>query len=192
MLLNCGVGEDSWESVGLQGDQTSQWRKSILNIHWKNWCCSWSSNTLAPMQKTDSLEKTLMLGNMKVGGEGNDRGWDGCMVSPIPWTWVWASPGSWWWTGRPGVLQSMGLLRVGHDGVTEWTEFFSTHPSLWSDSHFHTWLLEKPQLWLYRYLSANWCLCFLILCLGLSELSFQGTCLLIPWLMSLSVYQNKG
>ena len=48
MLLNCGVGEDSWESLGLQGDPTSPlWRKSVLNIHWKDWCCSWSSNTFA-------------------------------------------------------------------------------------------------------------------------------------------------
>ena len=48
MLLNCGVGEDCWESLGLQGDPTSQsHRKSVLNIHWKYWCWSWSSNTLA-------------------------------------------------------------------------------------------------------------------------------------------------
>ena len=53
MLLNCGDGEDSWESLGLQGDQTSQsWRKSILNIHWKNWYWSWSSNTLATWSKS--------------------------------------------------------------------------------------------------------------------------------------------
>jgi len=45
MLLNCGVGEDCWESFGQQGDQTSQsYRKSVLNIHWKDWCWSWSSN----------------------------------------------------------------------------------------------------------------------------------------------------
>ena len=48
MVLNCGVGEDSWESLGLQGDQTCQsYRKLVLNIHWKDWCWSWSSNTLA-------------------------------------------------------------------------------------------------------------------------------------------------
>ena len=48
MLLNCGVGEDSWESLGLQGGQTSQsQRKSVLNIHWKEWCWNWSSNPLA-------------------------------------------------------------------------------------------------------------------------------------------------
>ena len=48
MLLNCSVGEDSWESLGLQGDPTSpSWRKSVLNVHWKGWCWSWNSKTLA-------------------------------------------------------------------------------------------------------------------------------------------------
>ena len=54
----------------------------------------------------------------KAGGEGDDRGWDGWMASPTPWTWVWVNSGS-WWTGRPGVLQSMGSQRVGHNWVTE-------------------------------------------------------------------------
>ena len=69
MLLNCGVEEDYWESFGLQ-DQTSQsWRKSILNIYWKDWCWSWSSNTLAIWceELADSLEKTLMLGKIEGG-----------------------------------------------------------------------------------------------------------------------------
>ena len=54
---------------------------------------------------------------LKAGGEGDDRGWDGW--SPTQWTWVWASSRSWWWTGKPGVLQSMGLHKVGHDWQTE-------------------------------------------------------------------------
>jgi len=53
------------------------------------------------------------------GGEGDDRGWDGWMASPTPWTWVWVNSGSWWWAGRPGVLQFIGWQRVGHDWVTE-------------------------------------------------------------------------
>ena len=53
------------------------------------------------------------------GGEGDDRGQDGWMASPTWWTWVWVNSGSWWWTGRPGVLQFMGSQRVGHDWVTE-------------------------------------------------------------------------
>ena len=56
---------------------------------------------------------------LKEGGEGDDRGWDDWIASPTRWTWVWASSGSWWWTGKPGMLQSMGLQRVGHDWATE-------------------------------------------------------------------------
>ena len=52
-------------------------------------------------------------------GEGDDRGWDGWMASPTQWTWVWVSPESWWWSGKPGVLQSVGSQRVGHDWGTE-------------------------------------------------------------------------
>ena len=62
------------------------------------------------MWRTDLLEKTLLLG--KIEGRRNDRGWDGWMASPPRWTWVWASSGSWWWTGKHGMLQSMGLQRV--------------------------------------------------------------------------------
>ena len=79
------------------------------------------------MWRTDSLEKTLMLGKilkdtrkgLKAGGEGDDTGWDSWMASPAQWTWVWASSGSWWWTGKPGVLQSMRSQRVGHNWATE-------------------------------------------------------------------------
>ena len=56
---------------------------------------------------------------LRAGGEGGDRGWDGWMASPTQWAWVWVDSGSWWWTGRPGVLWFMGSQRVGHDWVTE-------------------------------------------------------------------------
>ena len=56
---------------------------------------------------------------LKAGGEGDDRGWDGWMASPIQWPRVWASSRSWWWTGKLGMLQSMGSQRVGHDWETE-------------------------------------------------------------------------
>ena len=61
---------------------------------------------------------------LKTGGEGDNRGWDGCMASLTWWTCVWVSSGSWWWTGKPGVLQSMGLQRVRHDWATELTVRF--------------------------------------------------------------------
>ena len=61
---------------------------------------------------------------LRAGGEGDDRGWDGWMAWLTQWTWVWVDSGSWWWTGRPGVLRFMGWQRVGHDWVTElnWTD----------------------------------------------------------------------
>ena len=71
MLLNCGVGEESWESLGLQADPTSQsWRKSVLSIHWKDWCWKLKLQYFGHlMRRTDSFEKTLMLG----GIEGRSR-----------------------------------------------------------------------------------------------------------------------
>ena len=121
MFLNCSVGEDSWESLGLQGDPTSpSKRKSVLNIHWKDWCWSWNSNTLATWwEELTLLKRPWCWKRLKAGVEGDDRGWGGWMASPTQWTWVWASSWSWWWTGKPGVLQSMGLQRAGHDWMTE-------------------------------------------------------------------------
>ena len=66
MLLNCGVGEDSWESLGLQGDPTSPfWRRSALGFHWKEWCWSWNSSTLATSCEELTHWKRLMLGGIR-------------------------------------------------------------------------------------------------------------------------------
>ena len=69
------------------------------------------------------LKRPWCWERLKAGGEGDDREWDGCMASLTGWTWVCSSSGSWWWTGRPGMLQSMGLQIVGHHWVIElnWT-----------------------------------------------------------------------
>ena len=75
------------------------------------------------MWRVDSLEKTLggIVGREEKGM--TDRGWDGWMTSPTWWTWIWVNARSWWWTGRPGVLQIMGSQRVRHDWATvlNWT-----------------------------------------------------------------------
>ena len=76
------------------------------------------------MQRTDSFEKILMLGKIEGGGEGDDRSWDGWMASLTQRTWVWVNSGSWWWTGRPGMLQSMRSQWVGHNWVTELNRTF--------------------------------------------------------------------
>ena len=122
MLLNCGVGEDSWESLGLRGDPTSpSWRRSVLGVHWRDWCWSRNSNTWATScEKLTHWKRPWCWEGLGAGGEGDDRGWDGWMASPTPWTWVWVNSRSWWWTGRPGVLRFMGSQRVRHD--RDWTE----------------------------------------------------------------------
>ena len=80
------------------------------------------------MRTVDSLERLWCWEGLGAGGEGDDRGWDGWMASLIWWTWVWVNSGSWWWTGKPGVLWFMGSQRVGHDWATElnWTELIGS------------------------------------------------------------------
>ena len=126
MLLSCGVGEDSWESLGLWGDPSSpSWRRPVLGVHWKDWCWSWSFNTLATSCKelTDWKRPWCWEG-LGAGGEGDDRGLDGWMASPTQWTWVSVKSRRWWWTGRPGVLRFMGSQRVGH--LCDWSDL--TYP----------------------------------------------------------------
>ena len=72
-----------------------------------------------PMRRTDSLEKTLLLGKTEGRGGGDDRGWDGWMASPIRWTWVWTSYSIWWWTGKPGVCSPRGHKELDIDWEPE-------------------------------------------------------------------------
>ena len=103
--------------------------------HWKDGCWSWNSNTLATWcEELTHLKRPWCWERLKAG-ERDDREWDGItdstnendMASQTQWTWVWVNSGSWRWTGRPGMLQSMGLKRVGHNWVSElnWTEFLA-------------------------------------------------------------------
>ena len=122
MLLNCGVGEDSWESLGLQGDPTSPFlRRSVLNFHWKDWCWSWNSNTLATWCKElTHWKRPWCWGRLKAGGEGDDRGLNGWIASLSWWTWIWVGSGSWWWT-----LACCSLWGCKESDTTEqlnWTE----------------------------------------------------------------------
>ena len=96
--------------------------------------------------------------------EGDGRGWDGWMASLTRWMWVWVNSGSWWWTGRPDILQFMGSQRVGHDWVTElnWTELNyvcradkgpSSQTYGFSSSHVWMWELDHKEIWALK----NWC-----------------------------------
>ena len=136
MLLNCGVGGDSWESLGLQADPTSSsWRKSVLNIHWKDWCWCWSSNTLATWCEELTHLKGLSCWERLKVGEQDDRddmvGWhhrlDGHEFG---------------WTPRVGDGQ-WGLACCGSWGRKEsdmterlqWTELKWSHMVFWANCY---------------------------------------------------------
>ena len=124
MLLNCGVGEDSWESFGLQGDPTHL-MEIIIVVSLEGMMLKLKLLYFGHLVwRVDSLEKLWCWEGLGAGGEGDDRGWDGWMASRTRWTCVWVNSGSWWWTGRPGMLWFMGSQRVEHDWATElnWTE----------------------------------------------------------------------
>ena len=144
MLFNCGVGEDSWESLGLQGDPTSPSSRSVLSVHWKDWCWSWNSNALATWCKElTHLKRPWYWERLRAGGEGDDREWDGWIASLTQWIWVWINSQSWRWTGKPDVLQSMGSQRVRHSWATELNWFIGRSNADTEASGFFGHLLRK-------------------------------------------------
>ena len=103
------------------------------------------------MWRADSLEKTLMLRKIEGRGRRERRGWDGWMASLTQWTWVWVNSGSWWWTGRPGMLQAMGSQKVLHVWATElnWTEwdilvFFPHLEPVRRENRIERWQVKIP------------------------------------------------
>ena len=133
MLLNFGFGVDSWESLGLQGGPTSpSWRKSFLNIHWKDRCCSWNPNTLATQcEKLTHLKRPWCWERLTVGGEGDDRGWDGWIASPTQWAWVWVTPGV---GDGQGGLVCCSPWGYKESDMTEWLN--------WTELWLLAWLLS--------------------------------------------------
>ena len=119
MLLNCGVGEDSWQSLGLQGDPTSPLRNQSWIFIGRTVAEAETPILWPPDANSWLIWKYPDAGKDWRQEEKRTTAWDGWMASLTRWTWVWVNSGSWWWTGRSGVLQSMGLQRVGHDWVTE-------------------------------------------------------------------------
>ena len=120
MLLKCGTGEtleSPLDSKEIKPKGNQPWiftgmtdAEAEAPILWPPDVKSWLTG------------KDWCWERLKAGGEGDDRGWDGWMASLTRWMWVWVSYGSWWWTGKPGMLQSMGSQRVGHDWVNWLTD----------------------------------------------------------------------
>ena len=120
MLYNCGLEKTLWVPWTARGLNQSIVKQISPE-------CSLEGQMLKLklqyfghlMQRTDSLQRPWCWERLKAGGEGDNRGWDAWMASQTQWTLVWVSSGSWWWTGKPGMLQSMGWQRVGYDWATE-------------------------------------------------------------------------
>ena len=119
MLLNCGVGEDSWESLGQQGDpaSTSEGNQSWMFIGRTD------AEAETPIVWPPDAKNWLICKDPDAGKDWRQEkrmtedeivGWHHRLN-----TWVWVNSGSWWWKGKPGMLQSMGSHRVGHDWATE-------------------------------------------------------------------------
>ena len=143
MLLNCGVGEDSWESLGLQGDPTSPfWRRSALGLLWREWC--WSQYFGHLMEELTHWKRLWCWEGLGAGGEGDDGGWDGWMASDsmdvslselrelvIDW--------DAWRAAIHGVAKSRTRL-------SDWTELHVEVLSLRLCAYFlsHVWLFVNP------------------------------------------------
>ena len=113
MLLNCGVGEDSWESLGLEISPECSLEVLMLKLKLQYFGHL--------MWRADSFEKTLMVGKIE-GRRRDDRGWDGWMASLTQWTWVWVNSKSQWWTGRPGGCSPWGRKESDTTDRLNWTE----------------------------------------------------------------------
>ena len=126
--FECGVGEDSWESLGLQGDPTSpSWRRSVLGVHWKDWCWSRNSNTLATScEELTHWKRPWCWEGLGAGGEGDDREWDGWMASLTRLAWFEQTPGvgdgqGSWCAAIHGVAESQTRLSDWTDWLTDWS-----------------------------------------------------------------------
>ena len=116
MLLNCGVGEDSWESLGLQGDPQSILKEIIPECSLEGLMLKLKLQYFGHlMEELTHWKRPWCWEKLKEEEKGDDRGWDGWMTSLTQWTWGRASSKSGWWIGKPGLLQSMGSQRVRHD-----------------------------------------------------------------------------
>ena len=184
MLLNCVLEKTLQSPLDCKEIQpVHPAGKSVLNIHWKDWYWSWSSNTLSPWcEELTHLKRPWCWERLKAGGEGDDRGWDGWMVSPTQWTWVWVNSGSCWWTGRSGLLQSTGSQ--SRTQLSDWDELSLITWQMdvkFSQNRFGEYCLS-PIAWSYHFCQKS----FDLMCEG-----FAVLWILFHWFINLSLWQNQ-
>ena len=107
-------------------------RKSVQNIHWKDWYWSWNSNTLATWSEgLAHLKRPWCWEWLKAGGEGDDRGWDSWMASLTRWTWIWVNSRCWCWTGNLVCCSPWGCKESDTTERLKWTDIISQNQGLW-------------------------------------------------------------
>ena len=159
ILLNCGVGEDSWESLGLQGDPTSPfWRRSALGVHWKDWCWSWNSNTLATScEELTHWKRFWCWEGLGAEGEGDNRGWDGWMASLTRWTWVSVTPAVGVGQGGLACCDSWGRKESDTTERLNWTELIHIYYILFIHTPIHRQLCCFHILAIWLVVLWAWC-----------------------------------
>ena len=153
MLLNYGVGEDSWESLDCRRSHQSipkeispEYLLEGLMLKLKLQCFGHLMRELTHWKRLWCWE------GLGAGGERDDRGWDCWMASLTEWTWIWVNSGSWWWTGSPGVLQFLELQ--SQTQLSDWTELnliMGLHPhNLTNPNSLQRPHLHIPLQWVLR------------------------------------------
>ena len=143
MLLNCGVGTPE-SPLDCKEIQPVHSEDQPWDFFGRNDAKAETPVLWPPHAKSWLIGKDSCWEELGAGGEGDDRGWDGWMASLTRWTWIWVNSGSWWWTGRPGVLRFMGSQRVGHNWATELNWTYILLISIWRNRKWP--LVLKPLL----------------------------------------------
>ena len=147
LSLNLAIRSSWSEPQSAPGLVFADYIEISPSVHWKNWCWSWNYNTLATWcEELTHWKRPWCWEGLGAGGKGDNKGWDRWIASPTWWTWVWVNSGSWWWTGRPGVLQFMGSQRVGHNWVTELNWTYKEN-SIWLTADISAETLQARSEW---------------------------------------------
>ena len=141
MLLNCDVGEDS--RVPPARSNQSILKEISLGCLLEGLILKLKFQYFGHLMRRADSKRPWCWERLKAIGEKDDRGWDGWIASPTQWTWVWVDSGSWWWTGRPGMLWFMGSKTVRYNWETElnWWDGWMASPIQW------TWLWVNSRSW---------------------------------------------